>query len=237
MSATFDTLRRPLHDLRISVTDRCNFRCVYCMPKEVFGKDFQFLPPKALLSFEEITRLARVFVGLGVEKIRLTGGEPLLRRQIETLIAMLAGISGLKDLTLTTNGSALAVKAKALHEAGLRRITVSLDSLDDAVFRAMNDVDFPVARVLEGINAAREAGLAPIKVNMVVKRGLNEHEIVPMARFFHGTGVILRFIEFMDVGSTNGWRMDDVVSAREIVDAIARELPLEPADPNYQGEV
>ena len=235
-TATRDRLGRPLRDLRISITDRCNFRCTYCMPKEVFGKDYQFLERSALLSFEEITRLARTFTRHGVEKIRLTGGEPLIRRNIEQLIAMLAEIPGL-DLTLTTNGSSLAKKARALKAAGLQRITVSLDSLDDAVFMGMNDVDFPVAKVLEGIDAAAAAGLAPIKINMVVKRGVNEHSIVPMARFFRQQGHILRFIEFMDVGHTNGWRMDDVVSAREIVDTINKEMPLEPADPNYTGEV
>lgn len=231
-----DRLGRPLRDLRISVTDRCNFRCVYCMPKEIFGKDYQFLERSALLSFEEITRIARLFTRLGVEKIRLTGGEPLVRRNLEQLIEQLALIPGL-DLTLTTNGSLLAKKAEALHAAGLKRITVSLDSLDDAVFKAMNDVDFPVAKVIEGIDAAAAAGFAPIKVNMVVKRGLNEHSILPMARFFRERGHILRFIEYMDVGATNGWRMDDVVSAREIVDIISREMPLEPAVANYSGEV
>ena len=235
-SATRDSLGRPLRDLRISITDRCNFRCTYCMPKEVFGKDYQFLERSALLSFEEITRLARVFTKHGVEKIRLTGGEPLIRRHIEQLIGMLAEIPGL-DLTLTTNGSSLAKKARALKAAGLQRITVSLDSLDDAVFMAMNDVDFPVAKVLEGIDAAATAGLTPIKINMVVKRGVNEHSIVPMARYFKQQGHILRFIEFMDVGHTNGWRMDDVVTARQIVDMISKEMPLEPANPNYTGEV
>jgi cyclic pyranopterin phosphate synthase len=231
-----DARGRPLHDLRISVTDHCNFRCTYCMPKEVFGKDYTFLPHGDLLTFEEITRIARVFVEHGVEKIRLTGGEPLLRRKIEVLIGMLAAIPGI-DLTLTTNGSLLAQKARALADAGLKRITVSLDSLDDEVFRAMNDVDFPVARVLEGIDAAAAAGLAPVKVNMVVKRGLNESSIVPMARRFHGTGHIVRFIEFMDVGASNGWRMDEVVPSAEVVRLINAEMPIEPADPNYEGEV
>ncbi|MBX3663475.1 MAG: GTP 3',8-cyclase MoaA [Burkholderiales bacterium] len=235
-AASRDRLGRPLRDLRISVTDRCNFRCVYCMPKEKFGADHQFLERKALLSFEEITRLARLFTQLGIEKIRLTGGEPLVRRGIEQLIGMLASIPGL-DLTLTTNGSLLARKATVLRAAGLKRVTVSLDSLDDAVFKAMNDVDFPVAKVIEGIDAAAAAGLTPIKVNMVVKRGVNEHSILPMAKFFRERGHILRFIEYMDVGVTNGWRMDDVVSAREIVDIVSREMPLEPADPNYTGEV
>jgi cyclic pyranopterin phosphate synthase len=230
-----DALGRPLRDLRISVTDRCNFRCVYCMPKEVFGKDYAFLERKALLSFEEITRLARIFQRLGIEKIRLTGGEPLVRRNLEQLIGMLAEL-GL-DLTLTTNGSTLAKKAQALKAAGLQRVTVSLDALDDAIFKRMNDVDFPVARVIEGIDAAATAGLAPVKVNMVVKRGMNEHEILPMARFFKERGHILRFIEYMDVGATNGWRLDDVVTAREIVSTIDAEMPLEPADANYTGEV
>ena len=235
-TASRDRLGRPLRDLRISITDRCNFRCVYCMPKETFGKDYQFLERSALLSFEEITRVAQLFTRLGVEKIRITGGEPLVRRNVEKLIEQLAAIPGL-DLTLTTNGSLLAKKAQALRAAGLKRITVSLDSLDDAVFKAMNDVDFPVAKVIEGIDAAAAAGLAPVKINMVVKRGLNEHSILPMARFFRERGHILRFIEYMDVGATNGWRMDDVVSAREIVDTISREMPLEPADANYTGEV
>jgi cyclic pyranopterin phosphate synthase len=231
-----DTAGRPLRDLRISVTDRCNFRCVYCMPKEVFGKDYAFLERKELLTFEEIARLARVFRRLGIQKVRLTGGEPLVRRNLEQLVAMLAAIPGL-DLTLTTNGSGLAKKAPALRNAGLERVTVSLDALDDATFRAMNDVDFPVARVLEGIDAAAAAGLSPVKVNMVVKRGVNENDILPMARFFRGRGHILRFIEYMDVGATNGWRMDDVVTAREIVRTIDAEMPLEPADANYRGEV
>ena len=236
MGEPLDTFKRPLRDLRVSVTDRCNFRCVYCMPKEVFGKDFQFLPRGEILSFEEIERLVRVFVGLGVQKVRLTGCEPLVRRNIERLVEMLAKVSDL-DLTLTTNGSLLAGKARALRDAGLKRVTVSLDSLDDEVFKSMNDVDFPVARVLEGMDAAEAAGLAPIKVNMVVKRGLNEQSILPMARHFRGTGRILRFIEYMDVGSSNGWRLDDVVSAREIVATIDRELPLEPVEKNYPGEV
>ena len=231
-----DTRGRMLRDLRISVTDRCNFRCVYCMPKDVFGHDYPFLPHADLLTFEEIARLARIFKLHGVEKIRLTGGEPLLRKRIETLVAMLSDIGGL-DLTLTTNGALLARKARDLKDAGLDRVSVSLDALDDDVFRAMNDVDFPVARVLEGIDAAAAAGLAPIKINMVVKRGMNEREILPMARHFRGTGHILRFIEYMDVGHTNGWRMDDVVPSAEVIRTIANELPLEPIDPNYPGEV
>ena len=231
-----DTFGRPLHDLRISVTDRCNFRCVYCMPKEIFGKDYQFLPRAEILTFEEIERLVRIFVGLGVRKVRLTGGEPLVRRDLDRLVEMLARLGDL-DLTLTTNGSLLAQKANALSAAGLKRVTVSLDSLDDATFKSMNDVDFPVSRVLAGIEAAQAAGLGPIKINMVTKRGVNEHSIVPMARYFKGTGMTLRFIEFMDVGSTNGWRLDDVVPAREIIAMVDRELPLEPVDRAYRGEV
>ena len=231
-----DTLHRPLRDLRISVTDRCNFRCVYCMPREVFGRDHPFLGRELLLTFEETARLARIFASLGVEKVRITGGEPLLRRDVESLVGMLASIPGL-DLTLTTNGSLLAEKARALRAAGLRRVTVSLDSLDDEVFRAMNDVDFPVDRVLSGIDVASRAGLAPIKVNVVVKRGVNERSILPMARYFRGTGHIVRFIEYMDVGHSNGWRLDDVVPAREILATIAAEMPIEPVDPNYVGEV
>jgi len=232
-----DTRSRPLADLRISVTDRCNFRCVYCMPKDVFGRDYPFLPHDALLTFEEITRVARVFVGLGVRKLRLTGGEPLLRRKIERLVEMLRALGDDLDITLTTNGALLARKARDLRAAGLSRVTVSLDSLDDATFRAMNDVDFPVDKVLEGIDAAADAGLAPLKINMVVKRGMNEASIVPMAARFRGTGHIVRFIEYMDVGATNGWRMDDVVPASEIVSRIDAAMPLVDADPNYRGEV
>jgi cyclic pyranopterin phosphate synthase len=231
-----DAHGRPLHDLRISVTDRCNFRCVYCMPKDVYGRDFPFLPHAEILTFEEITRVARIFVGHGVRKIRLTGGEPLLRRRLERLVEMLASLGDI-DLTLTTNGALLAKKAHALRDAGLTRVTVSLDALDDPTFRAMNDVDFPVARVLEGIDAAQAAGLAPLKINAVVKRGLNEHAIVPLARHFRGSGHVVRFIEYMDVGHTNGWRMDHVVPAREIVAMIDGEFPLAPVDPNYTGEV
>lgn len=231
-----DMLGRPVRDLRVSVTDRCNFRCVYCMPKEVFGPGYQFLKLQSLLTYEEITRLARIFAGLGVRKLRLTGGEPLVRKGVESLIEMLAGIPGL-DLALTTNGSMLVQKAQKLREAGLKRITVSLDSLDDTVFRAMNDMNFPVARVLAGIDAAAAAGLDPIKINMVVKRGVNEASVLPMARYFRETGHVLRFIEYMDVGTTNGWRMDDVVPAAEIIKMIDAELPLEPLDPNYRGEV
>jgi cyclic pyranopterin phosphate synthase len=232
-----DKLNRPLRDLRISVTDRCNFRCIYCMPKEVFGSDYQFLERSQILSFEEITRLARVFVSQGVGKIRLTGGEPLVRKDLHRLIAMLSAISPELDLTLTTNGSLLARQAQDLKDAGLKRVSVSLDSLDNEIFKAMNDVDFPVQKVIEGMDAAAAAGLGPIKVNMVVKRGLNESSILPMARFFREKGYILRFIEYMDVGSTNGWRTDDVVPAREIVQLIHKEMPIEPAEPNYTGEV
>jgi cyclic pyranopterin phosphate synthase len=231
-----DTLNRPLHDLRISVTDRCNFRCTYCMPKEVFGRDFQFLERGQLLSFGEIHRLVRIFRDHGVQKIRITGGEPLVRRKLERLIEMLAYWDDL-DLTLTTNGSLLKQQARDLKNAGLRRITVSLDSLDDAVFKAMNDVDFPVEKVLEGIAAAAAAGLRPIKINMVVKRGVNEHSVLPMARFFREQGHVLRLIEFMDVGATNGWRMEQVVPSRDLVKMIDRHLPIEPVDPSYRGEV
>ena len=239
-AAPLDGLRRPLTDLRISVTDRCNFRCSYCMPKEVFDKDYAYLPQSHLLSFEEITRLAKVFVGRGVRKIRLTGGEPLLRKNIEILIAQLAALRTLDgkplDLTLTTNGSLLERKAQSLKDAGLQRVTVSLDGLDDAIFRKMNDVDFPVEEVLKGIEAANAAGLGPIKVNMVVKRGTNDHEILPMARHFQGTGVVLRFIEYMDVGATNGWCMDEVLPSAELVQRIHAELPLVQLGHSAPGE-
>ena len=238
-----DALGRPLRDLRISVTDRCNFRCSYCMPKEIFNRDYAFLPQTSLLSFEEITRLATIFVGHGVQKIRLTGGEPLLRKHLETLVAMLATLRAADgrplDLTLTTNGSLLARKAQALHDAGLRRVTVSLDALDDAIFQRMNDVDFPVADVLAGIDAALAAGLGPVKVNMVVKRGTNDGEIVPMARHFrdhYGSSVVLRFIEYMDVGSTNGWRMDHVVPSQELIERLDASFGLEPLDAQTAGE-
>ena len=235
-AAVADPRGRALRDLRISVTDRCNFRCTYCMPKEVFGKDFQFLERSQLLSFGEIHRMVRLFRDQGVEKIRITGGEPLVRRKLERLIEMLAYWDDL-DLTLTTNGSLLKDKARDLHSAGLKRITVSLDSLDDTVFRAMNDVDFPVHKVLEGIEEAATVGLSPIKINMVVKRGVNDHDVVRMARYFRGKGHILRFIEFMDVGATNGWKMEHVVPSRELVHAIHRDMPIEPLEPNYTGEV
>jgi cyclic pyranopterin phosphate synthase len=232
-----DTMQRPVRDLRISVTDRCNFRCTYCMPKEIFNKDYQFLSRELLLGFDEIERIARTFVGFGVKKIRLTGGEPLLRKGIEDLIHKLSQIDGLEDLTLTTNGSLLVRKAEALAAAGLNRVTVSLDSMDDAVFTAMNDVGFPVSAVLDGVEAAAEAGLTPVKVNMVVKRGVNDDSIVEMAEHFRDSDHIVRFIEYMDVGTTNGWKLDDVVSGAEIVRRIDETFPLEPADANYRGEV
>ena len=232
-----DTLGRPVRDLRISVTDRCNFRCTYCMPKEIFNHEHEFLARGALLSFEEIDRVARSFVRHGVRKLRLTGGEPLLRKGIEDLVAKLALIPDLNDVTLTTNGASLGRKAQDLAAAGLRRVTVSLDSLDDAVFRAMNDVGFGVQGVLDGIAAAAEAGLGPIKINMVVKRGVNDGSILEMARHFKGSGHTLRFIEYMDVGTTNGWRLDDVVPARDIVAMLDREFGIEPVDPSYRGEV
>lgn len=231
-----DTLNRPLRDLRISVTDRCNFRCVYCMPKEIFGSDYPYLPHKEVLTFEEITRLARIFATFGVKKIRLTGGEPLVRKDLPNLVSMLSKIPNL-DLTLTTNGSLLPGNAQALKDAGLKRVTVSLDSLDNDIFKALNDVDFPVGKVIEGMEAAHMVGLEPIKVNMVVKRGVNESSILPMAHYFREKGYILRFIEYMDVGHTNGWRTDEVVSAKEIIKTISAELPLEPLEPNYKGEV
>ncbi len=235
-----DTLGRPLRDLRISVTDRCNFRCSYCMPKETFDKDYAYLPHNSLLTFEEITRLTRIFVAHGVEKIRLTGGEPLLRKNIESLIEMLARLTTPEgqplDITLTTNGSLLARKAQSLKDAGLQRVTVSLDGLNDAIFRSMNDVDFPVADVLKGIEAARQAGLAPIKINMVVKRGTNDSEILPMARHFRHSGAVLRFIEYMDVGASNGWRMDEVMPSKQVLECLKAEFPLVPIDPNYAGE-
>jgi cyclic pyranopterin phosphate synthase len=242
-SALRDARGRPLRDLRISVTDRCNFRCTYCMPKELFGANYKFLPQSSLLSFEEITRTARLFTAHGVHKLRLTGGEPLLRKNVEELIAMLAALrtpqGDALDITLTTNGSLLARKAQALADAGLRRVTVSLDSLDDAVFRRMNDVDFPVADVLQGIRVAQQAGLSPIKVNMVVKKGTNDHEIVPLARHVRehfGPAVVLRFIEYMDVGASNGWRMDEVLPSAEVVQRLDRVFPLRPLEANAPGE-
>jgi len=235
-----DTLGRPLRDLRISVTDRCNFRCSYCMPKEIFDKDYKFLPQSSLLSFEEITRLARIFVAHGVEKFRLTGGEPLLRKHLEVLIEMLARLQTPEgrplDMTLTTNASVLAKKAQSLKDAGLQRVTVSLDSMDDAIFRQMNGVDFPVADVLKGIEMSQKVGLWPIKVNMVVKRGVNDTEILPMARYFRHSGAVLRFIEYMDVGATNGWRMNEVLASKQVIERINAEFPLTAIDPNYIGE-
>ncbi len=231
-----DRRARSVRDLRISVTDRCNFRCVYCMPREVFGDDYAFLPRRQLLSFEEILRVARLFVARGVRKIRITGGEPLLRKDVDRLIGMLAALDGV-EVTLTTNGVLLPKLARRLKDAGLHRVTVSLDALDDALFRRMNDADYPVEKVLEGIEAAKVVGLGPIKVNMVVKRGTNDVDIEPMAAHFRNSGHILRFIEFMDVGASNGWKMDEVLPSREIVERIDRLFPLEPVDPNYEGEV
>ena len=235
-TTVLDRFGRPLRDLRISVTDRCNFRCRYCMPREVFGPGFEFLPRDEILSFEEITRLARVFARLGVRKLRLTGGEPTLRAQLPDLVRMLAAIPDI-EVTMTTNASLLASQAQALADAGLDRVTVSLDSLDDAVFRSMNDMDFPVRLVLEGIEAAAAAGLAPVKINAVIRRGVNDHTLVDLARHFKGSGHIVRFIEYMDVGTTNGWRLDEVLPGRELIDRISAELPLEPLDASYRGEV
>ncbi|HJM74388.1 MAG TPA: GTP 3',8-cyclase MoaA [Dehalococcoidia bacterium] len=231
-----DRFQRPLRDLRISVTDRCNFRCQYCMPREVFGPNFEFLPRDEILSFEEIARLASVFASRGVRKFRLTGGEPLLRNDLSKLVEMLAAIDGI-DLAVTTNASLLASQARALAHAGLDRVTVSLDSIDDEVFREMNDVDVPVSHVLEGIEAAERAGLGPVKVNCVVRKGVNDHTLVDLARHFKGTGHIVRFIEFMDVGTTNGWKLDEVASAAEVVEQINAALPLVPLEANYDGEV
>ena len=232
-----DTRGRPLHDLRISVTDRCNFRCVYCMPRAVFGPDHAFLEHGDLLSFDEIARLVRLFAQLGVEKVRLTGGEPLVRRDLPALVGTLAAIAGVRDLTMTTNAVLLPRHAVSLAEAGLDRVTISLDADDDATFMKLNDSGVPVDQVMAGIEAAERAGLGPIKLNMVVKRGWNEHAILPMARRFRGTGRILRFIEYMDVGHSNGWRLDDVVTADQILSTLSEEFPLEPMDPTAPGEV
>ncbi len=232
-----DTLGRPLHDLRISVTDRCNFRCVYCMPRAVFGPDHAFLPRAELLTFDEIARLVTIFTRLGVEKVRLTGGEPLVRKELPTLVKELASIEGVNDLTLTTNGVLLPQQAAALRDAGLHRVTISLDADDDEIFMRLNDARVPVSAVMAGIQAAEDAGLGPIKLNMVVKRGWNEHAILPMARRFRGTGRILRFIEYMDVGHSNGWRLDDVVTADEILSTVGSEFPIEPMPPTKSGEV
>ena len=237
MPALKDTLGRPIGDLRVSVTDRCNFRCPYCMPVQVYGERYKFLPKSEILSFEEIARVVRLFVGLGVNKVRLTGGEPLVRQGLEKLIAMLSGIPGVDDLTLTTNGYLLAKQASTLKEAGLQRITVSLDSLDEEVFKQMNGLGLSVAPVLEGIEEAARVGLSPIKINAVVQRGVNDHTILELARRFKGTGHVVRFIEYMDVGNLNGWKPEEVVEASEIVSIINAEFPIEPASPNYRGEV
>lgn len=234
---TTDQLGRRLHDLRISVTDRCNFRCPYCMPAEVFGESYKFLPKDEILTFEEIARLTGIFAGLGVSKIRVTGGEPLLRTDLHLLIEMLANVDGVEDLTLTTNGYLLASRAQQLKEAGLKRITVSLDTMDEEIFQEMNGRGFGTQRVLEGIQAASDAGLSPIKINSVVQKGINDHTLVDLARHFKGTGHIVRFIEYMDVGNRNGWKWDQVVSAAEVIRRIDAELPLEPLESNYQGEV
>lgn len=237
MEVATDIFDRQLRDLRVSVTDRCNFRCTYCMPKEIFGPGYEFLPRNELLTFEEITSVVRHFVARGVKKVRLTGGEPLLRKNIEDLVAMIAAVEGVSDLTLTTNASLLARKAERLVSAGLDRVTVSLDAMDDPTFQRMNDVGFPVGTVLDAIEVAAKAGLGPIKINTVVKRGVNEHAVVDMARHFRGTGHIVRFIEYMDVGNSNGWRLDDVVPAAEIVERVDADFPLEAIPPNYPGEV
>jgi cyclic pyranopterin phosphate synthase len=236
-AAPADTLGRPLHDLRISVTDRCNFRCPYCMPKEVFGRKYKFMPQSQLLTFEEITRLAGIFSSLGVRKLRLTGGEPTIRRGLPRLVRMLSAVDGIEDLAMTTNASRLATMAPELRDAGLQRVTVSLDSLDDARFRQMSGAEFSVDLVVNGIEAARKAGLLPVKINVVVKRSVNEADALAIARRFRGPGYIVRFIEYMDVGTTNGWRTDDVVPAAEIIETLGRELPLAAIDPNYRGEV
>lgn len=235
--SVIDRFARPLRDLRVSVTDRCNFRCTYCMPREVFGPDHAFLERNELLSFEEITRVVGVLAGLGVRKVRITGGEPLVRRDVEQLVAMIAGVDGIDDVAMTTNGSLLAPKAEALAAAGLSRVTVSLDSIDDGVFRAMADTPVPLRQVLDGVAAAAAAGLGPVKVNAVVKRGVNDDGIVDLARFGREHGVVVRFIEFMDVGTTNGWRLDAVVPSAEVVRRIHAAFPIEPIDPAYTGEV
>jgi cyclic pyranopterin phosphate synthase len=237
MNQPVDTFNRPVRDLRISVTDRCNFRCTYCMPKEIFGPEYKFLTRDEKLSYEEIARVAAIFAGRGVNKLRLTGGEPLLRREVEKLVKMLAKIPGVDDLTLTTNASLLARKAEALRDAGLNRVTVSLDAVDDDTFKRMNDADFPVASVLDGIDVASDVGLGPIKINAVIQRGVNEHAVVDLAHHFRGSGHIVRFIEYMDVGTTNGWRLDDVVPAAEMIETLNRVYPVEPIAPNYPGEV
>ncbi len=240
MAPICDKLNRPLRDLRISVTDRCNFRCIYCMPKQVFGKDFRFIPHEEMLSFEEIHRIASIFVNLGIEKIRLTGGEPLIRRHIEKLIEQLAGLKTTDgkniDLTLTTNASLLTQKASSLFNSGLSRITVSLDALNNHVFKQMNGVDFPVSDVLKGIEVAHQIGFSPIKINTVIKKGINDQEILPIARYFKNTPIIPRFIEYMDVGSTNNWKQNEIVPSSDVIRLIHTEMPLEKIDPNYKGE-
>ena len=238
MTNPLDSFGRLIRDLRISVTDRCNFRCVYCMPREIFGPGYAFVPRDELLRLEEIVRIAKVFAACGVKKVRITGGEPMIRRNLEHLIEMIASIEGIDDISMTTNASYLSKgRAVALKDAGLNRITVSLDALDEETFRTVCDIDFPVSRVLEGIENARQAGFENIKINAVIKRGLNEHSVLPLARYFHGTGSILRFIEYMDVGSTNNWKLDEVVSASELVALINQEMPIDPVSPNYRGEV
>ncbi|MFQ5895949.1 MAG: GTP 3',8-cyclase MoaA [Nitrospinota bacterium] len=236
-AAVTDRFSRPMKDLRVSVTDRCNFRCLYCMPKEIYGEKYEFLPKRELLTFEEIARVARIFVGLGVTKIRLTGGEPLVRSELEHLVALLSGIEGIEDLTLTTNGYLLAEKAQALKDAGLQRITLSLDTLDEEIFKQLNGRGYSIGRVLAAIKKAEEVGLRPIKINAVVIKGVNDHTLVDLARFFKGTGHIVRFIEYMDVGNLNQWKMDQVVPADEIVERIHAQMPLEPIGANYKGEV
>ncbi|MEK9784534.1 MAG: GTP 3',8-cyclase MoaA [Gammaproteobacteria bacterium] len=238
MNPITDTLNRPLRDLRISVTDRCNFRCVYCMPREIFGPGYAFVPRKDLLTLEEIARLARIFAQIGMRKVRITGGEPLIRRNLEHLVEMVSAIDGVDDISLTTNGSMLtARRAIDLKAAGLRRLTVSLDALDDETFKKINDVDYPAIRVLDGIDNARAAGFNEIKVNAVIRRGLNEHAVMDLVEHFRGSGCIVRFIEYMDVGETNGWNLDDVLPAKQLVEQIHARFPLDPVDPNYRGEV
>ena len=237
-NAITDGLNRPIHDLRVSVTDRCNFRCVYCMPKEKFGKGYEFLAKDQLLAFEEIVRIVKAFANLGVRKIRLTGGEPLVRSELEKLVEKIASIEQIEDISLTSNAVLMTEKrARSLRDAGLKRVNISLDALDDKTFMAVNDVGVPVQKVLDGISVAAAAGFDSVKVNMVVKRGLNDHSILPMAEYFHGTGQILRFIEFMDVGNTNNWKNTEVVTAAEIAELINDRLPIEKVPPNYRGEV
>ena len=235
---TTDTLDRPIRDLRVSVTDRCNFRCIYCMPREIFGPGYKFVPRNDLLKLEEISRITRLFAGHGVRKVRITGGEPMIRRNLEHLIEMLRDIDGVTDISMTTNASMLTLKrAESLRAAGLNRINISLDAIDEKTFQRVNDVDFPVAKVLEGIDNAHAAGFDAVKVNAVIRRGYNEHSILPLAQHFHGTGTVLRFIEFMDVGTTNKWNLEEVIPAAELVEIIGKEMPIESLQPNYSGEV